>query len=116
MEINLPWPPKELSPNSRVHWAVKSKKAKSYKQQCFALAKNENIEINKSKRNDIFLYFYPPDKRHRDGDNMLSMMKSGIDGVAYALGVNDKNFIFHPILLDSVVKNGLVKITFQEVK
>ena len=32
-QINLPWPPRELSPNARVHWAKKAKAAKAYKKE-----------------------------------------------------------------------------------
>ena len=37
--IDLPWPPKELSPNARVHWTKKAKAAKAYRLECFILAK-----------------------------------------------------------------------------
>ena len=40
----------------------------------------------------IDLTFYPPDRRHRDDDNMLAAMKAGRDGLADALGVNDHKF------------------------
>ncbi len=36
--------------------------------------------------------FYPPDKRHRDADNMVASIKSALDGIADALGVNDRRF------------------------
>jgi crossover junction endodeoxyribonuclease RusA len=36
--------------------------------------------------------FYPPDRRHRDMDNMFAAMKAGLDGLADALHFNDKGF------------------------
>jgi crossover junction endodeoxyribonuclease RusA len=33
-----------------------------------------------------------PDKRHRDADNCLAAAKAGLDGMADALGVNDRHF------------------------
>jgi crossover junction endodeoxyribonuclease RusA len=32
------------------------------------------------------------DKRHRDADNCLAAAKAGLDGMADALGVNDRHF------------------------
>lgn len=44
------------------------------------------------------IIFHPPDKRHRDLDNMLASIKYGLDGIALAWGVNDKDF--KPITID----------------
>jgi crossover junction endodeoxyribonuclease RusA len=41
----------------------------------------------------VEITFYPPDKRHRDADNMVASIKAGIDGLADALKVNDKRFL-----------------------
>ncbi|MFA7278933.1 MAG: hypothetical protein WC100_02455 [Sterolibacterium sp.] len=46
----------------------------------------------------LSLVFVSPDKRHRDGDNMLAASKALLDGVALALGIDDKRF--KPILID----------------
>jgi crossover junction endodeoxyribonuclease RusA len=40
----------------------------------------------------VNLTFVPPDKRRRDADNMLAAMKSGLDGLADALGVDDSQW------------------------
>jgi hypothetical protein len=44
MTLHLPWPPKELSPNARVHWAKKSKAAKAYRLQCGLMTKASNVK------------------------------------------------------------------------
>ena len=36
--------------------------------------------------------FVPPDRRHRDDDNMIASLKAARDGIADALGVNDRRF------------------------
>ena len=33
-DVKFPFPPKELSPNSRLHWAKRAKAVKSYRQEC----------------------------------------------------------------------------------
>ena len=48
----------------------------------------------------VSIVFVSPDKRHRDLDNCLAAAKAQLDGIADALGVNDKRF--RPILLDYI--------------
>lgn len=38
LRIVLPWPPVELGPNRRLHWAAKAKAAGSYRRACLAQA------------------------------------------------------------------------------
>ena len=112
-KITLPWPPKQLSPNARVHWGIKSKLAKSYRKNCFIYAyaaKDKKINYSQYEKLHLFVDFYATDKRHRDLDNCISSIKSGLDGVADALGVNDKVFIIHPILKDETFKGGKIEI------
>lgn len=40
----------------------------------------------------INVFFYPPDNRRRDADNLVSSLKAVFDGIADALGVNDARF------------------------
>ena len=111
-ELTLPWPPKELNPNKRLHWAQKSKAAKMYRDACYMLAIEAGAKNGIPWEGDIHLFidFYPPDRRHRDDDNMIAAFKSGRDGVAEALGVNDKRFKTHPYVRDQI--GGMVKLTF----
>ena len=113
MEIMLPWPPAGLSPNKRSHWAVKSKLAKSYRESCRSSVISTLFpvapEFTEGKIH-LFIDFFPPDKRHRDDDNCYAAFKSGRDGLADALGVNDRRFISHPCLRDTVVPGGSVRV------
>src|SRR3546814_725172 len=38
----------------------------------------------------VKITFCPPDRRHRDDDNMIASFKSGRDGMCEALGLNDR--------------------------
>lgn len=91
--LDLPWPPSVLNPNARAHWATKAKAAKSYKSDCFYLAKQFRPKFPKG---EIYmkLEFYPPNNRF-DSDNIESMFKAGRDGIADAWGIND--CLFNPI-------------------
>lgn len=92
--VIFPWPPKELSQNARNHWAVKARIKKQYRQICWVLALEAKLSAPTSVNDPIYLRvsFFQPDRRHRDEDNMISAMKSGLDGLADALKVNDRRF------------------------
>ncbi len=94
--ITLPWPPKDLSPNARVHWSKKSKAAKAYRKACWALCKEAGLM---SPAHDgplhLWLDFYPPCNRKHDDDNLTASFKAGRDGIADALGVDDNRFVCH---------------------
>lgn len=107
--IVLPWPPAELSPNARVHWAAKSRAAKAYRSACFWIAKRDGKRIEHDGRLHVTLEFVPPDRRHRDRDNMLASCKAMLDGVADALGVDDRRFDLTIRVADQI--GGMVRVT-----
>ncbi len=94
-EIRLPWPDKDMSPNARIHWARKAKAVKIAR--CFAFFKTKEAGWDKIQlpegRLHLWIDFYPPTKRMPDDDNMLSRCKAYRDGIADALGIDDKRFI-----------------------
>lgn len=92
IDIVLPWPPNELSPNGRNHWAKVARAKKAYRASCSLAAIAHGAKRIKAEKLHISLTFYPPNKRRHDLDNLLARMKSGIDGIADALGVDDSNF------------------------
>jgi len=97
----LPWPPKELSPNARVHRLVKAKAAKAYRHACRALTKEAKLVPAGM---HLKITFVPPTRQPRDLDNCLASIKSGLDGVADALGLNDR--AFRPITIDMAENVG----------
>ena len=90
-KLTLPYPPKELNPNKKLHWAQKAKIVKSYKAACFALTRESGIKVGTG-RVKMSIEFIKPDNRKRDDDNIIASFKAGRDGVAWALGVDD--FLF----------------------
>ncbi len=85
--VTLPWPPKELSPNARVHWAVKARITKKYKEACWRELICERKGLY---RREYFKFtFRPPDKRRRDRDNCIASCKALQDALSIATGVND---------------------------
>lgn len=93
MEVTLPFPPAKLSPNARLHWAVRSSLVKGYRTACWAIT--NTVQKRAVSTPDwprplpVQITFCPPDKRLRDRDNMIAAFKAGADGVADAIGVDD---------------------------
>lgn len=108
-ELLLPWPPKELSPNARGHWAKRSKAAKSYRMQCFLLARKAGL-VAPLGRLLLALEFMPPTARRRDDDNLLASFKAGRDGLADAMRIDDSMFVSQVQLSKQVHPGGVVRV------
>lgn len=97
MIVTLPWPDKRLSPNARLHWSKVPKaqaRADGAKAAYAAMGGCREVRAAVAKMDLIPLKvtFYPPDRRHRDEDNLIASLKAYRDGIADALGVNDRKF------------------------
>lgn len=104
LRITLPWPDTSLSPNTRSHWAPKSKAARAAKELAWGMTLNAVATQNAlfgavgaplptwPDEVPVALEFTPPNRRRRDMDNLLASMKSALDGIALALGVDDSRF------------------------
>jgi crossover junction endodeoxyribonuclease RusA len=95
MQITLDFPPADLFPNRSKgkHWAVTHSSKTTYRESSYWATKQQ-AKGWKHAGGDLHLTltFYMPDKRHRDADNCLAAAKAGLDGMADALGVNDRHF------------------------
>lgn len=108
--VMLPWPSPMLSPNARTHWAQKSKLTKSYRAACALHTKCADLNVDWEGLVHVAITFFPPDRRHRDMDNLISSAKGLFDGVADALCINDRRFRLHPVLSDDTYPGGAVLI------
>jgi crossover junction endodeoxyribonuclease RusA len=109
--ITLPWPPKELSPNARIHFHAKGRAVKAYREQAYWLAKAAGLGPFPADGGiGLRFDFHPPDKRKRDLDNMLASIKAGVDGIADALEVNDQRFGFW-LSREAPVKGGKIVVS-----
>jgi crossover junction endodeoxyribonuclease RusA len=106
--MRLPWPPKELSPNARTHWAVKAKAAKAYRLTCFWIAKTEGL-MRPDGPAILSLTFHPPSRRRIDDDNLVARFKAGRDGLADALGIDDSKLSLL-VRIGEPVKGGAVDV------
>ena len=115
IEIVLGWPPSDLSPNKRLHWAKLAAAKKEYRKNCMSasreqLKKYRGVTENIPERLVLEMTFIPPDKRSYDRDNLVARMKSGIDGLSDALRINDKRFNTVISTMDQDYLGGFVKI------
>jgi crossover junction endodeoxyribonuclease RusA len=92
-EILVPFPPSELNPNRRLHWAAKARHTKAYRNLCGMHALEAGARRGQYERVRVTITFYPPDKRPRDRDNMIAAFKAGQDGIADVTGIDDANWI-----------------------
>src|SRR5688572_25713659 len=68
-KIELPWPPKELSPNARGHWSKGYKAQRKYKDLCLWMMLGQaKPRIEGGDRIPLTITMWPPDSRHRDRD------------------------------------------------
>ena len=86
-KLIIPWPHKDLSPNSRKRHRHSTDTRKAYKKACWVLAKEAKFQAR-----HLDITFCAPDGRRRDLDNMLGAIKYGIDGIALAMGCDDSEF------------------------
>jgi crossover junction endodeoxyribonuclease RusA len=110
--VDLPWPPRALSPNAREHrMRVADVKAK-YRRACWALTREAmgRWTAPASGKLSLAIVFCPPDNRRRDLDNMLAGIKAGLDGVADAVGCDDSLWTL-TITRGAVVPGGNVFLT-----
>lgn len=113
--ITLGWPPKALSPNARTNWAARARIVKAYRQACAWQALEQTTPeqreaLRSADRLRVHLTFVPPDRRLRDADNCIAAAKAGLDGLADALGVNDRRFVLSSELLTNGEIGGVVRV------
>ena len=106
--VVLPWPHKSLSPNARVHHLAKGREVKKHRQWArWATPARLHVE---AERLSVAVTFNPPDERRRDRDNLMASVKSFLDGIADALGIDDSRFDLQAPVIGPVVKNGRVVV------
>lgn len=109
--IALPWPDKSLSPNGRAHHMVKARSVKAARKLAWAVTL-EALEGKKWPEGAAHLNwsFHPKTKNSVDDDNAISSNKAHRDGIADAMGIDDKNFR-NTYRICEPVKGGKVVVT-----
>lgn len=87
MIYEFPWPPKELSPNARVHWRAVSSAKAQYKSDCSGMLRTLGPPIipghHLQPPVQAQVTFVVTDKRRRDSDNHMAMLKPLWDALVW---------------------------------
>lgn len=117
IEIKLPLPDRRLSPNARTHWRSKAAATKAYRQaarDAAAIAMRSTDETLPMGAAKVTVTYRVADRRRRDRDNLLAMLKAAFDGIADAgLVEDDADFTYAPVRLDVVGRNGDVGVSVE---
>ena len=111
--FGLPFPAKILWPNGRGHWAEKARAVKAHR--CWGrnamLVYRGDLDALPDSRFSIAVTVHPKTRHPIDRDNCVAALKSYLDGIADALGVDDQTFDTPSILFGEPVKDGLMTVT-----
>ena len=111
--IRLPWPNSILSSNSSAAWYKKAPVTKKARFDAFVLAKHNGVQ--KDPNAILEFTYHPPDRRKRDCQNVATMLKAYIDGIADAMGVDDNGFrVKYPDQFAEVIKGGCVLVSIRK--
>lgn len=102
MQIKLPWLDMSLMPNRKNgrHWgSTQAAKVKARDGAYWAAKQEIEPGVKLAGPLHLSITYFAPDGRHRDLDNLLAASKAAIDGIAQAIGVDDK--CFRPITIDT---------------
>ena len=83
--IVLPWTKPLLNLNSRQHWSVKARDTDAVRSVTALLCR----DFAKADKVRVLLSYTPRDKRRRDADNLVGMLKPICDGIVDAGVVPD---------------------------
>ena len=116
--IQLPWPPRILSPNGRAsHWSIRNKAKVEQKRAADALAREARLhfaEIPDGATIKLTAVACPkPQGPYPDDDNLISSLKGARDAIAAVMKVDDKRMQWQPVQKGERCKDGAVLVTVE---
>ncbi len=111
--ISLPLPPKELSPNERMHWARKARAVRNYRRWTDVATRQARPKgWTVPSEVVVTCRFYFRDRRRRDRDNLLASMKAAFDGIVDSGLIRDDCDMIHmPVVIGYDRERQRVEIT-----
>ena len=94
MKIHLPYPHKALWPNGRAHWAAKARETKKHHSWAHTatLAVDDRPKVSDDKLTVHITVHGKPTGPLPDEDNVAAAFKAYQDGIASAIGIDDRHF------------------------
>lgn len=113
MIVVLPFPPSSLAGHNTGHWRNRDREVATYRAEAFHLTRKALRDYGyKAPENGdiaVSIAFIPPNDRG-DRVNYPIRIKAQLDGIAEAIGVNDKRFLPEYLFLPPR-KPGRVEVT-----
>lgn len=127
LEITLPWPPKQLQGNGTRNRMARWRIGKAYRITACVLTKQalwRKAPPSDATAWSVEIEFRPPAKRsdgrrnvqQHDEDNLVAAMKAGLDGIADAMGVNDRSFRLQKPVIGERVDGGQVVVRIERMR
>lgn len=92
--IDLPFPPSSLSGHNNGAWYSKSRIVATHRAWAFHATKAAKLKDSIPADGDILIHFrFVPPNQRGDRTNYANRLKPYIDGIAEALGINDRRFL-----------------------
>lgn len=119
--LTLSWPASELMQNRHDgrHWSFAANEKAAYRHEGYLMAlsaiNTSGFESRDGARYRISMTFHAPDNRRRDVSNLHAAMKSALDGIASAMGVDDSSFVEHIQRKGHAVERGRVDVCVEEI-
>lgn len=114
--ITLPWPACPLWANDRRNRFEKARAIKAARHYAWVATLESGARAAKMTRPKLTFQFHPRGGNLPDLHNMPHTMKAAIDGIADALGINDKHIlVVWPMEWSVPVKGGLVTVGIKDV-
>jgi len=108
--IELPFPPSSLSGHNNGAWYGKSRIVATHRSWAFHATRAAKVKVEPEGDIRIHFRFVPPDRRG-DRTNYANRLKPYIDGIAEAMGINDRRFLPSYEFAEPE-KPGRVEVTF----
>lgn len=106
VQIALPWPAKALHSNSRAPRMAVAKSTAKARGDAHFMAKQAGL--GRWPEASILIEYYPPSRRG-DPQNVPASLKAYIDGIADAMGCDDRGFrVDYPRMFAGTKKGGEV--------
>lgn len=110
--VSFPWPSSLLSPNGRAGFREKARLTKQTRSRAAKIADEHGV--NPITAGAVIQVTYFPPSARWDDDNIRAMGKVTLDGLADAMGANDRTF--HPeVIIGAPKKGGEIEVVIEEI-
>lgn len=116
--LNLPWPPRVLSPNGRPrHWTERNKAKLAQQKAADALAREARLHLATIPDGAAIKLtataFPKPRGPYPDDDNLTASLKAARDAIAAVMKVDDKRMQWQPVQKGERCRDGAVLVTIE---